>query len=165
MNGGTGVGDGDVRAAALAAISSWAEAQTDLEVERLGEDGWFTTLSGERKRTIGMHLSVGDHTMIVESHFMRAPDENADALYAQLLTRNQRTYLLRFCLYDSGDVMLVGVVPLAAVTTEEIDRIAGALLTTADEAYNAALRLGFASYIEREQAWREASGMGRNPIS
>lgn len=154
----------DVRAAAAACIQTWADAQAELQVDRVG-DGWFTTLVGENKRTIGMHLSVGDQTLIIESHFMRAPDEHAAELYEQLLKRNQRSYVLRFCVYDSGDVMLIGVVPLAAVTAEEVDRIAGSLLTTADESYNAALRLGFAGYIEREQAWRESAGLGRNPIS
>lgn len=160
-----GPATGPVRQQAIAAVEAWVAEHPELAVERTVSDGWFTTLAGESKRTIGMHLSVGDHTLIIESHFMRAPDENTDALYQQLLMRNRRTYVLRFCIYDSGDVMLVGVVPLAGITSEEVDRIAGALLTTADESYNTALRLGFASYIEREQAWREDRGMGRNPIS
>lgn len=153
------------RQQAVARVHEWFGDHPDLPVERAGDEGWFTTLTGEHKRTIGMYLSVGDHTLIVESHFMRAPDENAEALYELLLKRNQRTYVMRYCVYDSGDVMLVGVVPLAAVTVEEIDRMAGVLLTTADETYNAALRLGFAGYIEREQAWRESVGLGRNPIT
>lgn len=153
------------RQQAVARVHEWFADHPQLPVERAGDEGWFTTLTGENKRTIGMFLSVGDHTLIVESHFMRAPDENAEALYELLLKRNQRTYVMRFCVYDSGDVMLVGVVPLAAVTVEEIDRMAGALLTTADETYNAALRLGFAGYIEREQAWRQSAGLGRNPIT
>ncbi len=155
----------DHRAAAVAAVEAWFASQPDLDVQRTGEEGWLTTLAGEHKRTIGMFLSVGDHTLVLESHFMRAPDEHAAELYELLLKRNQRSYALRFCLYDTGDVMLVGLLPLAAVTTEEVDRLAGALLTVADESYNAALRLGFTSYIEREQAWREKAGLGRNPIT
>ena len=155
----------DHRAAAVAAVEAWFASQPDLDVQRTGEEGWLTTLAGEHKRTIGMFLSVGDHTLVLESHFMRAPDEHAAELYELLLKRNQRSYALRFCLYDTGDVMLVGLMPLAAVTTAEVDRLAGALLTVADESYNAALRLGFTSYIEREQAWREKAGLGRNPIT
>ncbi|CAN5754137.1 hypothetical protein BH24ACT15_BH24ACT15_09440 [soil metagenome] len=148
-----------------AAVAAWFAGQPDLEVEQTDDQGWFTVLTGENKRTIPMFVSVGDHTLIIESHFMRAPDENADQLFEMLLKRNRRSYVLRFCVYDSGDIMLVGVLPLAAVTTDEIDRVAGALLTIADESYNAALRLGFSGYIEREQAWREKVGLGRNPIS
>lgn len=146
-------------------VDDWFAGQDEIDVEVTDQGGWFTVLEGQNKRTIPMFMSVGDHTLIIESHFMRAPDENAAALYEMLLKRNQRTYVLRFCVYDSGDVMLVGVLPLAGVTTEEIDRVAGALLTIADESYNAALRLGFEGYIEREQAWREKVGLGRNPIS
>ena len=39
---------------------------------------------------------------------------------ALLLKRNQRSYVLRFCVYDSGDVMLVGVVPLLSVAAGDI---------------------------------------------
>lgn len=152
-------------AAAVAAVEAWLDTQPDLPVEPTGQRGWLVRLTGEHKRTIGMFLSVGDHTLVIETHFMRAPDENVDKLYELLLKRNQRSYVLRFCVYDTGDVMLVGQVPLAAVTTDELDRIAGAVLTVADETFNAALRLGFEGYIQREQDWREGMGMARNPIT
>ena len=157
--------DDDLRTAALASVEAWVAGQVELEFTRAGDEGWLTTLRGEHKRTIGCYLSVGDRTMIIESHFMRAPDENAAALYDLLLKRNQRTYVLRFCTYDSGDLMIVGVLPLTAVSPGEVDRLVGTLLTVADETYNAALRLGFAGYIEREQAWRESVGLARNPIT
>jgi hypothetical protein len=66
---------------------------------------------------------------------------------------------------DEGDVLLVGVLPNRAVDDAELDRVLGQLLATADEAFDTALRLGFASYIEREQAWRARVGAPRNPIT
>lgn len=155
----------EARAAARAAVEAWFASQPDLDVERVGDDGWLTVLAGERKRTIPLHLELGAHTLVVQSFFMRAPDENEAELYAALLRRNTRTYTLRFALYDSGDVMLVGVVPLANVTEDELDRTAGQLLTAADEMFDLALRTGFAGYIEREQAWRAKVGAPRNPVS
>ena len=149
---------------AAEAIDAWF-AQSDTEVERLGDNGWLTVLAGDRKRTIPVYLELGQHTMIVESFFMTAPDERHDEVYRYLLQRNLRTYTLRFALYDSGDVMLVGVVPRHAITVDELDRTMGQLLTVADESYWAAIRMGFTAYIEREQAWREKVGLGRNPIS
>jgi hypothetical protein len=122
-------------------------------------------LHGEHKRTVGVTVSIGDHTLIVQSFFMRAPDDDAAAVYALLLRRNLRSYTLRFALHPDGDVLLVGVVPLEAVTDVELDRVLGQLLAIADETFNEALRLGFAGYIEREQAWRSAAGLPRNPIS
>lgn len=150
---------------AEAVIEAWFAAHPELSAERVGARGWFTVLTGEHKRTIPVHLEPGAHNLIVESFFMRAPDENEAEVYAYLLRRNLRTYLLRFALYASGDVMLVGVLPNAAVTGEELDRLLGQLLVAADESYPPALRAGFSSYIDREQAWRERLGMARNPIT
>src|SRR3712207_4906828 len=147
-----------------AVIDEWFE-QSGQDVERVGDSGWITVLAGERKRTIPVYLEVGDHTVVIESFFMSAPDERHDEVYRYLLQRNLRTYTMRFALYDSGDVMLVGVVPKHAVTAEELDRTMGQLLSVADDSYWSAIRMGFTAYIEREQAWREKVGLGRNPIS
>ncbi len=153
------------RDAARAAVERWFAASPDLTVERTGDDGWLTVLAGERKRTIPVHLGLGAHTLTVQSFFMRAPDESAGEVYGLLLRRNLRTYTCRFALSDAGDVMLVAVVPLHAVTTAELDRLMGQLLEAADSTFDAALRRGFAGYIEAEQAWRTGLGMPRNPIS
>lgn len=147
-----------------ATIDGWF-AHSGTDVERVGEHGWLTVLRGERKRTIPVYLELGDHTVVVESFFMSAPDERHDEVYRYLLQRNLRTYTLRFALYDSGDVMLVGVLPRHAVTSDELDRVLGQLLSVADDSYWHALRMGFTGYIEREQAWRSKVGLGRNPIS
>jgi hypothetical protein len=154
------VPDGD---SARAVVERWLAAN-DVDAEREGER-WTLMLHGERKRTLGVTLSLGDHTLIVQSFFMRAPDEDIAAVYALLLRRNLRSYTLRFALHPDGDVLLVGVVPLDAVTDVELDRVLGQLLAVADETFDEALRLGFAGYIEREQAWRSASGLPRNPIT
>lgn len=147
------------------AIGSWFADHPDLPLERLGDAGWLTTLAGEHKRTIPVYLDVGAHYLSVQSFFMQAPDENEGETFAFLLRRNLRTYVARFALLDSGDVILVALLPLAAVSIEELDRVLGQILVAADEAYNPALRRGFTSYIEREQAWRASVGLSRNPVS
>jgi hypothetical protein len=155
---------GDARSAALDAVATYLDA-TDLDVDRIDDATWFTMLAGERKRTIPVYLEVGERHLSVQSFFMRAPDENEAALYAYLLTRHLRSYVLRFAIGETGDIVIVGVIPHLAVTAEELDRLLGQLLSAADDAFDKALRLGFASYIEREQEWRERSGLGRNPIT
>jgi Putative bacterial sensory transduction regulator len=150
-------------AAARAIVQQWLHSR---DVDASFEDGrWALMLRGERKRTIGVTLSVGDHTLVVQSFFLRAPDEDAAAVYALLLRRHLRSYTLRFALHPDGDVLLIGVVPLTAVSDAELDRLLGQLLTVADETFDEALRLGFASYIEREQAWRRHAGLPPNPIT
>jgi hypothetical protein len=150
---------------AAATVGAWLTAQPELRAERLAGDAWLLMLSGEHKKTIPVHISVGERETLVQSFFMRAPDENEAALYAYLLRRNLRSYVLRFAVADEGDVLLVGVLPNRAVDDAELDRVLGQLLATADEAFDTALRLGFASYIEREQAWRARVGAPRNPIT
>ncbi|CAN5561863.1 hypothetical protein BH23ACT7_BH23ACT7_04170 [soil metagenome] len=161
--GGPAIGGSAAEAAH--AVEAWFAAQPELEVERVGDAGWLTVLRGERKRTIPVHLEVGTHTLVLQSFFLRAPDEDEAGVFRFLLQRNLRTYVCRFALDDTGDILLVGVLPLHAVTTAEVDRLLGQVLQAADDAFNVALRMGFASYIEREQAWREKVGAGRNPIS
>ncbi|MBW3603527.1 MAG: YbjN domain-containing protein [Actinobacteria bacterium] len=150
-------------AAARAIVDQWV-ADQDVPGER-ENDRWNVMLSGEHKRTVGVTISVGDHTLIAQSFFMRAPDEDRAGVYGLLLRRNLRSYTLRFALHPDGDVLLVGVLPLAAVTLSELDRMLGQLLAVADETFDEALRLGFASYIEREQTWRASTGQPRNPIT
>lgn len=147
------------------AIDAWFAAQPELRVEPVGDHGWFTVLRGDHKRTIPVYVELGARDLTLESFFMAAPDENAAEVFAYLLRRNTRTYTLRFAIADSGDLMLIGIVPRAAINAEELDRLFGQLLVAADETYNSALRKGFAAYIEREQAWRAKVGAPRNPIS
>jgi hypothetical protein len=157
--------EGDARDRARDAVTTYAAQHPELGLVREDDDQWFAVLSGERKRTIPVLVQLGDHTLDVSSFFMRAPDENEAALYAYLLRRNLRTYLLRFALHPDGDILLVGLLPSAAVTVDSLDHLFGQLLVAADETFDHALRLGFSSYIEREQAWREKTGLGRNPIT
>lgn len=154
----------DARTRATAAIDA-ALAASGLEVDRQTATRWFVALAGEHKRTVPVFIEVGEQHVTLQTFFMRAPDENADELYAYLLRRHRRSYVFRFVLTDDGDVLLVGLVPHAAVDAAEVDRLLGQLLATADESFSQALRLGFASYIEREQAWRAKVGAPPNPIT
>jgi hypothetical protein len=151
------------RGAALAAVGRWADGH-DGPAERDG-DRWFVMLTGEHKRTVGVVIAVGDHTVTLRSFFMRAPDEDAAGVYELLLRRNQRSYTVRFALHPDGDVLLVGVLPLGAVDDVELDRTLGQLLQVADDTFDEALRRGFAGYIAREQAWRRSTGQPPNPIT
>jgi hypothetical protein len=154
----------EVRAAAVAAVAEFL-ADTDVEAEELGDGRWFLRLAGERKLGIGVHLAVGDRTLRVESFFMRAPEEQQERLYRDLLLRQATSYVLRFTLDEAGDLFLVGQVPLRAITAEEVDRIVGTVLDLADGAYLPAVEIGFASSIAAEKAWRArlAEGSARPP--
>ncbi|MBB2909273.1 hypothetical protein FHS43_000519 [Streptosporangium becharense] len=132
------------------------DAEISFEEARPG--AFLARLPGQKKLTTMVWLIVGGEALNVEAFFCRRPDENHAEFYRWLLTKNGSMYGVHFSLDREGDVYLVGRVPAAAVTAEEIDRLLGCVLTYADEGFNRALELGFASSIRREWAWRVKHG-------
>jgi hypothetical protein len=140
-------------------------AETELEVDDLGDNRWMTMLSGQYKRTIPLHLVLGERSLTVTSMFASTLDGGHREVYELLLHRNQRARHVHFALDDEGQLVLVGRVPRAAITGELLQELLGELLTVADGAFNAVLRAGFADYIAHEQAWRERTGQLPNPVT
>jgi hypothetical protein len=119
---------------------------------------YLVRLEGQHKLATMTWLIVGAHSLAVEAFFCRQPDENHAAFYRFLLERNGRTYGVHFSLDRVGDVYLTGRLPLSATSTADIDRLLGCVLSYADENFDTALELGFASSIRREWAWRARRG-------
>jgi hypothetical protein len=129
-----------------------------LRFESPRPGAYLVRLQGQHKLATMTWLIAETHSLHVEAFFCRQPDENHAAFYRFLLERNGRMYGVHFALDPAGDVYLVGRLPREAVTTEEIDRILGCVLSYSDEAFDPALALGFASAIRREWAWRVSRG-------
>ncbi len=129
-----------------------------LTYEHPEPGAYLVRLAGERKLATLTWLIAGEHSLQVEAFFCRQPDENHAAFYRFLLERNARMYGVHFALDRAGDVYLTGRLPLSATSEAEIDTLLGCILTYSDETFNEALRLGFASAIVREWAWREKRG-------
>lgn len=119
---------------------------------------YLVRLEGEHKLATMTWLIVGQHSLQVEAFFCRQPDENHAEFYRFLLQRGSRMYGVHFTLDPAGDVYLVGRLPLAAISPEEIDRLLGCVLSYSDENFDRALMLGFASSIRKEYAWRVKRG-------
>ena len=119
---------------------------------------YLVRLAGEHKLATLTWLIVGEHSLQVEAFFCRQPDENHAEFYRFLLERNARMYGVHFALDRTGDVYLTGRLPLSSTSETEIDTLLGCVLTYSDETFNEALRIGFASAILREWAWREKRG-------
>jgi hypothetical protein len=131
-----------------------ALGELDLEWQRLDDTSFAVALPGEKRLKTACILTVATHALEIEAFVMRAPDENREQVYAWLLQRNARMYAVSWAIDGTGDVYLVGRVPLAAITAEEIDRILGSVLEYADGSFNVLLEMGFGSSIRREWAWR-----------
>jgi hypothetical protein len=145
------------QARAASAIES-ALAGLGLDAERPQPGSYLVRLEGERKLATMTWLIAGVHSLHVEAFFCRQPDENHARFYRFLLERNGRMYGVHFAVDPQGDVYLVGRLPLGSVTSDEIDRLLGCVLTYSDENFNAALAIGFASSIRKEWAWRVKRG-------
>ena len=129
-----------------------------LTYEHPEPGAYLVRLEGEHKLATLTWLIAGEHSLQVEAFFCRQPDENHAAFYRFLLERNARMYGVHFALDRTGDVYLTGRLPLSATSEAELDTLLGCILTYSDETFNEALRIGFASAIQREWAWREKRG-------
>lgn len=130
----------------------------ELDWESPADGSYVVTLPGTRKLSTTCSLLVGKHSLSVNAFVVRHPDENHEAVHRWLLERNTRIYGVSYAIDRLGDIYLVGKLPLAAVTPEELDRILGSVLENADGAFNTLLELGFASAIRKEYEWRVARG-------
>ncbi len=130
----------------------------EISFEEPSPGTFVAVLPGERKLRTTVSLVVGPHSLTANAFVVRRPDENAEAVYRWLLRHNAKHPGVAFGIDPLGDVYVVGQLPLAAVTVDEIDRLLGRVLALSDSSFNTLLELGFASSIRREWAWRVSRG-------
>lgn len=130
---------------------------SSIEFEEV--DGVFVVvLPGERKQQTTVSLSVGRHAISVNAFVMRHPDENHMAIFRWLLERNRRLYAVAYALDHLGDIYLVAKLDPDSIDAEELDRVLGTIVESADGSFNVLLEMGFPSAIRREWAWRQSRG-------
>lgn len=132
--------------------------EAELEWESPATGSYVVKLPGTRKLSTTVSLIVGKHSLSLNAFVVRHPDENEEGVHRWLLERNLKLYGVSYAVDPLGDVYLVGKLPLAAVTPDEIDRLLGSVLEAADGSFNTLLELGFASAIRKEYAWRVSRG-------
>ena len=130
----------------------------DVSFDEPRPGAFLVKLPGQHKLATMTWLIIGDQALHVEAFFCRQPDENHAAFYRFLLERGGRMFGVHFALDETGDVYLVGRLPLASISPDEIDRILGCVLEYSDSTFDQALMLGFASAIRKERAWRIKRG-------
>ncbi|MEY2247358.1 YbjN domain-containing protein [Streptomyces sp. BF23-18] len=132
--------------------------EAELEWESPDAGSYVVKLPGTRKLSTTVSLIVGKHSLSLNAFVIRHPDENHEAVHRWLLERNLKLFGVAYAVDSLGDVYLVGKLPLAAVTPDEVDRLLGSVLEAADGSFNTLLELGFASAIRKEYAWRVSRG-------
>ncbi len=129
-----------------------------LEHERPEPSRFVIVLPGRAKLRTVLSMAVGPQALTLNAFVARRPDENAEAVYRWLLQQNTRMFGVAFALDSLGDIYLAGRVPVAGMGPDDLDRLLGAVLRASDDSFNTILRLGFATAIRRERAWRESRG-------
>jgi len=147
----------DSRGRAIAEIRS-ALAELDLDSTETAEGLFSVRLPGTAKLITECALEVGRHGVSVRAFVARRPDENHAGVYRWLLEQNLKLYGVSFSLDALGDIYLTGKTSLELISAAEVDRLLGAVATTADSSFNVILELGFADSIRREWAWRLSRG-------
>jgi hypothetical protein len=130
----------------------------ELDWENPSDGTYVVTLPGTRKLSTTCSLVIGRHSLSVNAFVVRRPDENHAEVHRWLLERNTRLYGVSYAIDKLGDIYLVARLPLAAVTSEEVDRLLGTVLENADGSFNTLLEMGFAGAIRKEYAWRTSRG-------
>ena len=133
-------------------------ADANIQHELLDDSTLLVTVPGEKKLYTNVIFKVSEKTLSINAFVIRKPDQNAEKVHDWLLRHNAANYLLSYAINELGDVYLVGRLPIALVSKDEIDRILGAIHEYCDASFNILLELGFADAIRREWAWRLSRG-------
>ena len=146
--------DGDSLGALEAQIDGWlAEFAAGTPVVRAIDRGegdalrWYVRMTGEEKDFTTVWLTLGQRTLRYETYVMPAPEANAEQLYEQLLRRNERLVGAHFSIGIEDAVFLRGELPVAALTSDELDRAIGTLYATVEQCFRAFLRIGFPRFF------------------
>lgn len=110
---------------------------------------WYVRMQGEEKENFSIELVLAQRTLTYRSYFMPAPEENLSAVFEQLMRRNDRLYGLAYGIGGDNGVYLRGQLGSRHVDDAALDRIIGSIWMATEEAFVAAMRLGFASRFKR----------------
>jgi hypothetical protein len=149
------IASADERAACEDLIGRWAAARLSengavVAVDRHQELGrWYLRLKGDEKDFVTIWLRVRQRTLHYETQMMPAPETNVSETFEYLLRRNADLYQMRFALGPEDAVYLVGEIPVAAVSEDELDRIVGSSLAYVDAYFPTAMTIGFAGLYRR----------------
>jgi hypothetical protein len=110
-----------------------------------GDPRWYVRMRGQDKEFTTIWLTLGQRTLRYETYVMPAPEENAEALYENLLRRNERLVGAHFSIGIEDAIFLRGEMPVGHVCEAELDRLLGTLYATVEQCFRALLAIGFAS--------------------
>lgn len=119
------------------------------DVDERGHYRWLLRFVGDEKEFVTMWLTLRQRTVHIETQVMPAPEENIEAVYRYVLTKNADLYGLHVALGPESAIYLVGRVPVGELNVERLDELCGAALHYVDEIFPTAMSMGLASLYRR----------------
>ena len=125
------------------------DAVAAVERGEIDNPFWYVRIDGEAKQHFSAEYTLGQRTLVVESYFMPEPDENREALFAHLLTRNKSMHPLHFVIGGENAVYLRGQVDNRHVDADMVDRLLAAVYDYTEQFFVPAMRMGFEGRFNR----------------
>ena len=125
------------------------DAVAAVERGEIEQPFWYVRIDGESKQHFSAEYTLGQRTLVVESYFMPEPDENREALFEHLLTRNKSMHPLHFVLGSENAVYLRGQIDNRHVDADMVDRMLAAVFEYTEQFFVPAMRIGFESRFNR----------------
>lgn len=88
-------------------------------------------------------FEVGDRTVGIEAGVIPEPRFRAEQTYHQCLRRNLRTRRMHFAVDPQGEVVMVGRIPVAELSAEELELVLGEVWELIEVSFPALVRTAF----------------------
>ena len=125
------------------------DAVAAVERGEIDNPFWYVRIDGESKQHFSAEYTLGQRTLVVESYFMPEPEENREALFANLLTRNKSMHPLHFVVGGENAIYLRGQLDNRHVDGDMVDRMLAAVYDYTEQFFVPAMRMGFESRFNR----------------
>jgi len=125
------------------------DAVAAVERGEIDQPFWYVRIAGDAKQHFSAEYTLGQRTLVVESYFMPEPDENREALFAHLLTRNASMHPIHFVGGSENAIYLRGQVDNRHVDADMVDRMLAAVYDYTEQFFVPAMRMGFESRFNR----------------
>ena len=125
------------------------DAVAAVERGEIDQPFWYVRIAGDAKQHFSAEYTLGQRTLVIESYFMPEPDENREALFAHLLTRNASMHPIHFVVGSENAIYLRGQVDNRHVDADMVDRMLAAVYDYTEQFFVPAMRMGFESRFNR----------------
>lgn len=132
-----------------AVTTAWA-TDADSDVVWAGEyDGrWGIRMAQQTRDFTTVWFDVGEITIGFEAYLLPPPRHDEAAVLAQCLKRNHRSWPAYIAADDRGELYIRGRIPVAHLTTDDIETAVGSTYQLVEIAFKPLLQLG---YLPREK--------------